>query len=130
MPRDPALLIRSPSDQTQEGGHQSAELLLARGLPCEAVIADSDMRAVGLIERLRQAGVRVPDDISVMGYDGLDNATLQPPFLTTLRLPFERMIRAAIEAVEKSGRVRSPVRHLSFVGEIWPGQTVRPKGSA
>ena len=126
--------------QTQQEGTRAASILIKRGLPCEVVLTDSDMRALGLVEYLRHEGVRVPHDIGVMGYDGLENATRQPPFLTSLHNPLERMIRAGIEAVEQirqahcghfdgaqcrqgEGR-KSPARHEKFVGDVVPGRTV------
>ncbi len=110
---------------TQSAGMQGAEVLVQRGLPCDVILTDSDMRALGVLEYLRQEGVKVPEDVGVMGYDGLDNATQQPPFLTTLRVPFDQMIRAALAEAEASRTVRSPDKHLKFVGEVIPGQTVR-----
>ena len=128
LPHDESFLLLLPTDQTQESGHRAAGLICERGVRCDAVLTDSDMRAVGLIEGFRERGIRVPEDIGVMGYDGLDNATRQPPFLTTLRTPFEQMIRTALDLLDSRRAVRSPVRHLKFVGEILPGRTVRTTG--
>lgn len=128
LPASDSDLLLLPEEQTQESGHHAADILIGRGMPGEVVLTDADMRAVGLIERLRERGIRVPEDVGVMGYDGLDNATRQPPFLTTLRTPFERMIRTALDLLDRHPAVRSPTRHLKFVGEILPGRTVQAGG--
>jgi DNA-binding LacI/PurR family transcriptional regulator len=119
-----ANLVALNGAQTQAGGAQCAAALRERRKPCEVILADSDMRALGVVEYLRQEGVKVPQDVGVMGYDGLDNAVQQPPFLTTLRLPFAQMIRAALAEVDACGRARSPNKHLKFTGAVAPGQTV------
>jgi hypothetical protein len=109
---------------TQQEGARAAAILIKRGLPCEVVLTDSDMRALGLVEYLRHEGVRVPHDIGVMGYDGLENATRQPPFLTSLHNPLERMIRAGIEVAGAARGRATPDRHEKFVGDVVPGRTV------
>jgi hypothetical protein len=109
---------------TQAEGMRGAAMLIGRGLPCDAILTDSDMRALGVLEYLRREGLKVPEDIGVMGYDGLDNATQQPPFLTSLSVPFEPMIRAALAEVDACRTVRSPQKSLKILGEIVPGQTV------
>jgi hypothetical protein len=109
---------------TQAEGMRCAAMLIGRGLPCDAILTDSDMRALGVLEYLRREGLKVPEDIGVMGYDGLDNATQQPPFLTSLSVPFEQMIRAALAEVDACRTVRSPRKSLKILGEIVPGQTV------
>ena len=125
LPFDADLLFLSAEEQSQDAGRHTAKILLDRGLPCDAVLADADMRALGLVEALREAGVRVPEDVGVMGYDGLDNVTSQPPFMTTLRIPFEHMIQTALRVLALRRTVRSPTRHLEFVGDVLPGQTTR-----
>jgi LacI family repressor for deo operon, udp, cdd, tsx, nupC, and nupG len=62
-----------------------------------AVFAVSDMMAIGFIRTVHDAGLRVPDDVSVVGYDGIAFADYAEPPLTTVRQPREAMGRAAVE---------------------------------
>lgn len=123
IPFDEDLLVLSPGGQTQVAGHQNAAEFMRRGVSCDAMLVDADMRALGIIEYLQQEGVRIPRDIAVMGYDGLDNTLLQPPYLTSLRVPYETMVRSALAEIDQSSTVRSPVKHLSFCGEVAEGRT-------
>lgn len=86
------------------GGQQAvAEMLRNSPLPT-AVIAANDLMAIGALRELRQAGLRVPADISVVGFDDILFSALTDPPLTTLALPREEMGRAAIEALLQTFR--------------------------
>ena len=66
-----------------------------------AVIAFNDLVAMGILSRLRQRGVEVPADISVVGTDDvLVSEATQPP-LTTMAMPLERLGTAAVELLER-----------------------------
>ncbi|WP_341729036.1 LacI family DNA-binding transcriptional regulator [Brooklawnia sp.] len=81
------------------GGIAAADLVISAGV--SAVIAFNDLVAMGILSRLQQRGVRVPDDISVVGTDDvLISEATQPP-LTTMAMPLERLGIAAVELLEK-----------------------------
>lgn len=81
------------------GGQQAvAEMLGAKPFPT-AIIAANDLMAMGAMRELRKAGLRVPDDISVVGFDDILFSALTDPPLTTLALPREEIGRAAVEAL-------------------------------
>ncbi|MEP6739148.1 MAG: substrate-binding domain-containing protein [Caldimonas sp.] len=61
------------------------------------IVALNDLMALGLLAGLREAGLRVPDDMSVVGIDGLFLAALSNPMLTTVQLPVSAMARAMVE---------------------------------
>ena len=61
------------------------------------IVALNDLMALGLVAGLREGGLRVPDDVSVVGIDGLFLATLSNPKLTTVQLPIPEMARAMVE---------------------------------
>ncbi len=115
--------------RTGEGHHEGAAAareFMHRGMPCDAIVVDSDMRALGLVDGLRQAGVRVPEEVSIIGYEGLENATHQPPFLTSIRIPFERMIGDVLAEIEAMPGKPTEHRHRSYLGELLPGRTCAP----
>jgi LacI family transcriptional regulator, galactose operon repressor len=78
-----------------EGGVAAADLIVASGVT--AVITYNDVMAVGLIGRLRDRGVRVPEDMSVVGVDDIPMAGMFSPALTTVSLSKEPLGRAAVE---------------------------------
>jgi len=74
-------------DFTIAGGRQAAAQLFAREEPPTAILAANDLCAVGLLTAAGEAGLRVPDDVAVLGFDDLDVAQYVNPSLTTLRQP-------------------------------------------
>lgn len=86
------------------GGYQGAQNLLARGRDFTAIFAMSDVMAIGAIRALRDAGKQVPEDISVVGFDGLPIGAYTIPQLTTVTQPVrelaERSIRLLTENID------------------------------
>jgi DNA-binding LacI/PurR family transcriptional regulator len=80
-----------------EGGREGAQALLERDELPTAIFAANDLVAVGAIGHLRSVGVRVPQDISVVGYDDSQIASLDIVGLTSVRQPLERFGELAIE---------------------------------
>ncbi len=97
---DPALMIES--DFTQAGGVAAMRRLLAApGGPPDAVFAASDTMAVGAITALADAGVRTPDDIALVGFDGLERHLQTYPTLSTMVQPITGLARAAVEVLRR-----------------------------
>ena len=78
-----------------EGGHAAATRLLARGVT--AIVCASDPLALGAIRAVRRAGMSVPADVSVVGYDDSAFMSCTDPPLTTVRQPIDALGRAAVE---------------------------------
>jgi DNA-binding LacI/PurR family transcriptional regulator len=78
-----------------EGGHAAAAHLLARGMT--AIVCASDPLALGAVRAARRAGLAVPSDVSVVGYDDSALMACTDPPLTTVRQPIEAIGRAAVE---------------------------------
>jgi DNA-binding LacI/PurR family transcriptional regulator len=72
-------------DYEQESGAQIVSELLANAVPFTCIFAHNDSMALGAIRRIREAGLRVPEDVSVVGFDDMDVASLVTPGLTTVR---------------------------------------------
>jgi LacI family transcriptional regulator len=92
---DPALVRHG--DFQHEGGFTSGGDLLAMPGPPTAIFAGSDQQALGVYEAARQRGLRIPQDLSVVGFDDLPVARWVSPPLTTVRQPLAEMGRAAAQ---------------------------------
>ena len=90
-----------PTSGFEEGKRLTAAMI-ERGVKFTAVLAFDDLTALGAIRALDQAGRRVPDDCSVIGFDDVPLAELSTPALTTIRQPMERMGSLAAESVLES----------------------------
>lgn len=82
---------------TVEGGHYAATQLLELG--CTGIVCGSDMIALGVIRALRMAGLRVPDDVSVVGFDDSALMAFTDPPLTSVRQPVGAIVKAATTAI-------------------------------
>ena len=74
-----------------ELGYQVTKKLLASGENFTALFAFNDISAIGAIQALREAGRRIPQDVSVVGFDDIQSAAFQNPALTTVRQPLREM---------------------------------------
>lgn len=81
----------APGDFYHESGYSGAATLLALENPPTAIFASSDQMALGAYEAVRRRGLRVPDDVSVVGFDDLPEARWASPPLTTVRQPLAEM---------------------------------------
>ncbi|HEY8530770.1 MAG TPA: LacI family DNA-binding transcriptional regulator [Limnochorda sp.] len=79
------------------GGREAAARLLAQDPRLTAFVAANDLMAIGVMRALREAGRRVPEDASVVGFDDIPEAAFVVPALTTVDMPMERLGRRAME---------------------------------
>ena len=92
---DPALEVEAPNWEIT-GGVEVADRLLALPDPPTAVFAFNDNLAIGAIRAARARGFAVPEDLSVVGFDDVEQARMITPELTTVRQPLEEMGRMAV----------------------------------
>jgi LacI family transcriptional regulator len=106
LPRAPRRLYHG--DFKVEGGRRAAAVMLAERDRPTAVLAANDLMALGVMAELRAAGLHIPQDVSVIGFDDIAFAALSEPPLTTICLPRAELGRRAVEAlmanVEHPGR--------------------------
>jgi DNA-binding LacI/PurR family transcriptional regulator len=102
LPVDPALVVRTAL--TREAGHVAALDLLRRADRPTAIFACNDLQALGVYQAARAAGLRIPADLSVVGFDDLPVAALIDPPLTTVHQPLTEMAVAATELALALGR--------------------------
>lgn len=86
-------------DPTPEPGYQATRSLIASGADFTALFAFNDMSAIGAMSALREAGRRIPQDVSVVGFDDILTASFLNPGLTTVRQPLKKMGTLAAQTV-------------------------------
>lgn len=110
MPIEDVVVVRG--DFTRASGRRAAEELIANGLPA-ALMSANDQMALGALDTFRASGIRVPEDLLVTGFDGIDAATLSDPPLTTVRQPMIELGRAAVQVLAR--RLECPDTEPVFV---------------
>ena len=113
------------SDFTEPSGYRGMQQLLStRPIP-QAVFCASDVVAVGALKAVHEAGLRVPDDVALVGFDDVPLATMVRPALTTVRQPIDRMGYAAasllidaLQAAPRDSRSKLRPQRLVFPVEL------------
>lgn len=98
---DPNLLITADT-QLFDTGYEAAHQLLGLSSPPTAIFALMDVAAVGVMHAAAEMGIRIPEDLSIMGYDDLPIASYMMPPLTTVAQPFVEMGEKAVELLLNS----------------------------
>jgi DNA-binding LacI/PurR family transcriptional regulator len=93
---DPASLLLAEGDEHVAGGARAAQLLLAERPQPTAIVCYNDLTAVGALRAVRRAGLRVPEDVSLTGFDDIELAAWTDPPLTTVRQPTDALARWAV----------------------------------
>jgi LacI family transcriptional regulator len=110
-PIDPHLTVQLEGDvASPELGYAVTRELLSRGHRFTALFAFNDISAIGAMRAVREAGLRIPDDVSIVGFDDIQSAAFQQPGLTTVRQPLRRMGELAAEIVLR--RIGDPKKSL------------------
>lgn len=95
---DPRLTAQLKADSpSPEVGYGVTKELLATGRKFTALFAFNDIAAIGAIRALREAGARIPEDVSVVGFDDIQSAAYHNPSLTTVRQPLREMGQIAAQ---------------------------------
>ncbi len=96
---DPQLVCEG--DFMQPQGYQCAHRLLGLAEPPSAIFSSNDMMAFGVMEAARERGLRLPEDLSIVGFDDIPQASHVHPALTTVRQPLEEMGRSGAHLLLK-----------------------------
>jgi DNA-binding LacI/PurR family transcriptional regulator/signal transduction histidine kinase/DNA-binding NarL/FixJ family response regulator len=107
-------LVFDTGDNRQSGGHVAARGMLAAGMPSTAVVAATDSNAIGIIKVLSDAGLRLPRDQAIVGFDGIPAGLSTRPTLSSVHQGIEEIGRTAIDLLTQAmrGRTVAPGRHL------------------
>lgn len=103
---DPRLLVEG--NLQQQSGVLAVEMLMSRGRPFSAIFATNDQMSFGARLALYRRGIRVPEDVSLVGFDDESSAAYMVPPLTTARQPGMEMGQAAAQAVLEMIQGKSP----------------------
>jgi DNA-binding LacI/PurR family transcriptional regulator len=107
VPVEERLVVQLESESpTPQPGYDMTCKLLRTAPPFTALFAFNDISALGAIRALREAGRRVPEDVSVIGFDDIQSAAYQNPGLTTIRQPLREMGMTAAETLVR--RINAP----------------------
>ncbi|HEX3130619.1 MAG TPA: LacI family DNA-binding transcriptional regulator [Thermoanaerobaculia bacterium] len=98
--------LEVPGDFSEEAGCRAGERLLEQEPMPEAVFAANDAMAIGCLHALRQAGIRVPDEIAVAGFDDIPIARFMSPPLTSVGVPIAELGALALSRLLESVRQR------------------------
>lgn len=113
LPVEPKLVVPTPM-LFRRHGVEAADALLALGNPPDAIFCFNDPLALGVIRRLHERGVRIPDDIAVVGVDDIEEGRFSVPTLTTVapdkRVIAERAVSMVLERV--LGEADGPPREV------------------
>lgn len=94
---------------TMEGGYKACQRLLARKVHFSAIFCVDDVTAIGAMKALREAGYRIPEDVSIIGFDGIDVGRHVTPALTTIRVDTQALGSRALKTlVERTNDPQAP----------------------
>ena len=118
---------REQGRYTYEAGYEAVRQLLSRPQPPDAMFCVSDVMALGALDACRECGLRVPEDIAVVGFDDIPMASWRSYALTTIREPIGEMVDATIAMLLE--RIEAPETEPAirlFPGALVVRQSARP----
>ncbi len=107
-----------------DSAYQAMQSTLTCGIRFTALFAMSDIMAIGAARAVADAGLAIPGDISVVGFDGIDMARYYIPSLATVRQPAAEIARASVEIAVRRIRGESGAEHVRFDSEFVAGQSL------
>ena len=121
------LNIVASGDFTQIGGYQAMKSILRHDSNISAVFASNDVMAFGVMRALREAGLVIPDDVSVLGFDGIPLTQYVDPPLATVRQPISQLGSTIVEVLveQMNGKSLCPIHRVLNV-EYQPAGSVAP----
>ncbi len=128
---NPKLVFQTSDDIghfSMENGYLTTKKLIESGEEFTAVYAVADALAIGAIRALLEAGLRVPDDVSVAGYDGIDVSGYISPSLTTIRQPVEEMAKDTVKLLFDIIAGKKDHQHITYDGELLVRESTKEIG--
>ncbi len=111
---------------SMENGYLTAKRLLESGSEVTAIYAVSDLLAIGACRAVLEAGKRIPEDISVAGYDGIEMGEYYNPKLTTIKQPVEEIAKKTIRLLLDVIAEREEPQQIVFPAELVVRESTGP----
>ena len=108
--------------------YENARKLISEHSDITAVIAMSDIMAIGAVRALGDMGLKIPDDISVIGFDGLELADFYTPRITTFHQPVDRLAEITVKMLIDMIEHNDEASHILLDAEYVRGETVKKRG--
>lgn len=129
IPVDPRLIRHMPEnipDFTMEAGYKAAKALLEEQVDFTALFVVGDLSAFGAYRAISEAGKRIPEDYSLVGFDGLEMTRYMIPSLTTVEQPKEEMARSAVDLLmEEIEGNHAPAKRMIYEAKLREQESVR-----
>ncbi|MDO5048556.1 MAG: LacI family DNA-binding transcriptional regulator [Actinomycetaceae bacterium] len=103
-------------DWTREGGYEAGEKYVQMDAPPKAVFCFSDAIAIGFLKAVLDAGLRVPEDVAIVSFDGTDDVGYVHPTITTVRQPIPEMVQYGVEMLLAKKREQHTKHKIFPVG--------------
>jgi len=113
--------LREQGSYTYQSGYEATGRLFQRDDPPDAIFCADDTMALGAIDRTRELGIRVPEDVSIVGFDDIPTASWLTYSLTTIRQPVDQMVDLTLELL--NDRIESPT--VEPVLKFLPGTLIK-----
>ena len=108
-----------------QAGYQATKALLDKGCRFTAIFATADVMAIGAIRALQDNGLQVPEDVSVMGVDGLPLSSFLVPRLATVRQTVSLLAKRSLEILLGNIERNAPACHETVPFEILSRESIR-----
>ncbi len=109
---------------SQRDGARGASMLYNRGFDCDAVFVDTDLKAVDAIEYFRKVGLRIPEDLAIVSYDGLEPYLSGPPYLTSINIDYGKIIKVAFARIKQNDFDRDKINgKIAYHSKLKIGRT-------
>lgn len=128
IPFDPELICYSKVAEraySMENGYNLAKEFFAKGIECTAIFAVSDNMCFGIYKAIFENGKTVPDDYSVIGFDGIESTKYFHPALTTIEQPATAMIKASIDQLMKAINEEQTESLIIYEGNLIERESVK-----
>jgi len=111
---------------TYRAGCRAAREILESGNTCSCIFCFSDILAIGAIKAIREKGLSIPEDISAIGFDGIEISEYVNPMLTTVKQPIDEIARTSVMALLDTIQNGKPPVHLVLPAALIEGESFRP----
>lgn len=110
-----------------QAGYIAAQKIMQEDPAKTCIFCISDILALGAVRALHDAGHRVPEDVSVVGFDGVDEGRYNVPSLATVKQPYEEMAAKSVQILLGCMEQGAPHQHLVFKAQYLNGESFMPR---